>query len=372
MPRPISATIHLAALAHNLSLIRKLAGGAKVWAVVKANAYGHGIDRIFPALASTDGFALLDLDEAVRLRDLGWTGPILLLEGFFDDADLDTVAAHGLSTVIHDAEQIRMLELATACGRLPRDSVDIYLKLNSGMNRLGFAPEAYAQAWCRLAELPSVRSLTHTTHFSEADTASGIDGQMALFARTTGSMPGPRSVANSAATLWHPRARSDWVRAGVALYGGSPSGVWHDVAHMTLHSSMTLASRILAVQDVPPGATIGYGSSYRAEQHMRIGIVACGYADGYPRAASGAATLFAPVRVGTVNTRTVGRISMDMLAVDLSLCPDAGVGTPVELWGRDIPIDEVARAAGTIGYELMCGLAARVPVRVDGAAIRCQ
>lgn len=363
MPRPVSVTIHLASVANNLAVARSAVSSSRAWAVVKANAYGHGIARIYPALAAADGIALLDIHEAFLVRELGWKKPILLLEGFFEPADVAVLGSWMLSTAVHCEEQLRMLELSSRT--LKPGSLDVYLKMNSGMNRLGFDPSVYRQAWTRLSAMECVGSITHMTHFSDADGINGIGEQMELFQTTVQGLPGTHCVANSAATLWHANSHADWVRAGIMLYGASPSGNWEDVAATGLQAAMTLQSKILAVQEIKVGQSVGYGSQYVAAGNQRIGIVACGYADGYPRTSSSHADHSAPVLVGSQSTRTVGRVSMDMLAVDLNGCPDAGVGTTVELWGKQVPIDSVAAAAGTIGYELMCALAPRVPVIVE-------
>jgi alanine racemase len=360
MPRPIQALIHTDALAHNLARARAQAPNAKVWAVVKANAYGHGIERVFDGLKGADGFALLDLAEAERLRTLGWRGPILLLEGCFEARDLEACSRLHLWHVVHTAEQIDWL----AAHKTPQPQ-RVFLKLNSGMNRLGFTPEAYRGAWARLDGLAQVEDIVLMTHFADADGERGIARQVAAFETATRGLPGERSLSNSAAILRHASVQADWVRAGIMLYGSAPDFPAHDIAHWGLRPTMTLRSQLIAVQTLQAGQAIGYGSSYTAEAPLRVGIVACGYADGYPRhCATGT-----PVLVNGARTRTVGRVSMDMLAVDLSALPDAGIGSEVTLWGAgsngaQLPIDEVARAAGTIGYELMCALAARVPVGV--------
>jgi alanine racemase len=343
MPRPIQALIHTEALAHNLARTCAQAPNAKVWAVVKANAYGHGIERVFGGLKGADGFALLDVAEAERMRNLGWRGPILLLEGCFEARDLEACSRLHLWHVVHTAQQIDWL----AAHKTPQPQ-RVFLKLNSGMNRLGFTPEAYRGAWARLDGLAQVEDIVLMTHFADADGERGIAQQVAAF---------------DAATLRHPGVQADWVRAGIMLYGSAPDFPAHDIAHWDLQPTMTLRSQLIAVQTLQAGQAIGYGSSFTAETPLRVGIVACGYADGYPRhCATGT-----PVLVNGVRTRTVGRVSMDMLAVDLSALPDAGVGSEVTLWGEgpdgaQLPIDEIARAAGTIGYELMCALAPRVPV----------
>ncbi|MHB1124884.1 MAG: alanine racemase [Ramlibacter sp.] len=364
MPRPIQATIHTAALRHNLDRMRRAAPDAKVWAVVKANAYGHGIERVFDGLRGADGFALLDLAEAQRVRALGWRGPVLLLEGVFEARDLELCSRLGLWHTVHCDEQIDML--ATHKTHVPHR---VFLKLNSGMNRLGFTPQRLRAAWTRLAALPQVDEISFVTHFSDADTADGIDAQLAVFNEATRDLPGERSLSNSAASLRHggdAAVRADWIRPGIAVYGSSPDHPQHDIAHWDLRPTMTLATRIIAVQHLQRGDTVGYGSSFVAPGPLRIGVAACGYADGYPRHC-GTGT---PVLVQGVRTRLVGRVSMDMIAVDLSPAPQAGFGSEVTLWGRAangavLPIDEPAQSAGTLGYELMCALAQRVPVSVD-------
>jgi len=363
MPRPIQATIHTGALRHNLARLRAAAPGARLWAVVKANAYGHGIERTYEGLRGADGFALIDLAEAERVRALGWRGPILLLEGVFEPRDLELCSRLNLWHTVHCDAQIDWLAMHKT--HAPHR---VFLKLNSGMNRLGFTPERFRAAHARLSALPQVDEIALMTHFADADDARDITAQWAVFERVTDGLPGERSVCNSAATLRHGHeaaVRADWVRPGIAAYGGSPDHPVHSAEHWGLQPAMSLNARLLAVQQLAAGDTVGYGSSFTAPAPMRVGTVACGYADGYPRHA-GTGT---PVLVDGVRTRTLGRVSMDMLAVDLSPVPQAGPGSEVTLWGRSshgavLPIDEVAQSAGTIGYELMCALALRVPVTV--------
>ncbi|TKC87160.1 alanine racemase [Trinickia terrae] len=353
MPRPIAAYVHADAVRHNLDVIKQRASRAKVWAVVKANAYGHGIERIYPALATADGIALLDLDEAVRIRDLGWKKPILLLEGVFQPEDVETADALGLTVAVHCDDQLDLIAAA------PRSRpIDIYLKMNSGMNRLGFAPDTFRAAWERANAAESVGEITLMNHFAAAD-ESDIDWQMDRFEAATSGIPGPRSLSNSAAVLWHERAHRDWVRPGIILYGGSPSGLSRHIADVPLRASMSLVSEIIGTQALRAAETVGYGRTFEAGHDMRIGVVACGYADGYPRHAPTGT----PIAVDGIPTRVVGRVSMDMLTVDLTPCPNAGIGSKVELWGDQVKIDDVAASAGTIGYELMCALARRVPVK---------
>jgi alanine racemase len=367
MPRPIEALIHPDALGHNLARARAKAPDARVWAVVKANAYGHGIERAFDTLRAADGFALLDLAEAQRLRALDWRGPILLLEGVFEPRDLELCSRLNLWHVVHCEQQIDWL--STHKTHQPHR---VFLKMNSGMNRLGFRPNAFRSAWVRLNALPQVDEISLMTHFSDADGERGIAHQVATFEAATNDLPGERSLSNSAAVLRHMAPgglASDWVRAGILCYGSAPDFPEHDIAHWGLQPAMTLRSKLIGLQQLQPGDRVGYGSRFVAEVPMRIGIVACGYADGYPRAA-GSGT---PVLVDGVRCTTVGRVSMDMLAVDLTAVPAAQIGSEVTLWGRGphfardgqvLAIDEVAHAAGTIGYELMCAVAPRVPVNI--------
>jgi alanine racemase len=368
MPRPIQALIHAGALAHNLQRARACAPDARVWAVVKANAYGHGVERAFEGLRSADGFALLDLDEAVRLRALDWRGPILLLEGCFEPRDLELCSRLQLWHMVHCEAQIDWL--AAHKTHTPHR---VFLKLNSGMNRLGFSPEAFRGAWVRLNALPQVDEISLATHFSDADGErfgeDGIARQMAVWQAATADLPGERSLANSAATLRHAsraEVKADWVRAGIMVYGSAPDFPAHSMADWDLRPAMTLRSRLIGTQQLARGDSVGYGSSFVAEGPMRIGVVACGYADGYPRHCPTGT----PVLVEGQRSRTLGRVSMDMLAVDLSHLPQTGLGSEVTLWGHAdsgavLPIDEVARAAGTIGYELMCAVAPRVPVSLQ-------
>ena len=360
MPRPIEALIHRDALAHNLARARAAAPDAKVWAVVKANAYGHGIERVFEGLRGADGFALLDLAEAERIRACGWRGPVLLLEGAFEPRDLELCSRLNLWHVVHCSEQVDWL-----AAHKTHQAHRVFLKLNSGMNRLGFKPAAFRSAWARLNALPQLDEISLMTHFSDADGERGVAHQVAAFEAAAGELPGERSLSNSAAVLRH-RLRSDWVRAGIMSYGSAPDFPAHSIADWGLRPTMTLRSKLIATQSLQAGDTVGYGSSFSAEGPLRIGIAAVGYADGYPRhCATGT-----PVLVNGSRTRTLGRVSMDMVAVDLTPTPDAAIGSEVTLWGQGpqgslLPIDEVARAAGTIDYELMCALAMRVPVRAE-------
>ena len=363
MPRPLHAVIHSQALQHNLSRLRRAAGDARVWAVVKANAYGHGLARVYEALRAADGFALLDLNEAQILREAGWRGPLLLLEGVFEQRDLEWCSRLDLWHVVHHEAQIDMLSRHKT--QTPQR---VFLKMNSGMNRLGFAPQAFKSAWTRLNALPQVDEISLMTHFATADGEQDIAAQCQVFEQYSSDLPGERSLANSAALLRHSAAEAvtaDWVRPGIAMYGSSPDHGVHDAAHWGLQAAMSLRSQLIGVQQLKAGDSVGYGSTFTAPHDMAIGVVACGYADGYPRHAPTGT----PVLVNGVRTRTLGRVSMDMLCVDLTALPSVAIGAEVTLWGsasggQVLCIDEVAHAAGTVGYELMCALSARVAVTV--------
>ena len=352
MPRPIKATINLDAFRHNLAVVRRHAPRAAVFAVIKADAYGHGLMRAAHALASAEGYALLELDAAVRLREAGHRQRIALLEGAFAPRDLAVAAEHRLAIAIHSQEQIRMLDSAPADARF-----DVLLKINTGMNRLGFTSAEFAAVFDRLHRHPRVAQLTLMTHFANADDARGVIWQLECLERLASGSALPRCLANSAAILRYPETHGHWVRPGVMLYGCSPFAD-ASAATLGLQPVMTLTSELIAVRELQPGERIGYGGLFEAARPTRVGIVACGYADGYPRHAPTGT----PIVVGGQRTCTLGRVSMDMLCADLSAIPGARVGTPVTLWGTGLSADEVAAAAGTVSYELLCALAPRVPV----------
>jgi alanine racemase len=354
MSRPIQAHLSQSALESNLRVARCAAPSARVMAVIKAEGYGHGLMRVAEALSDADGFALLNIQDAVRLREAGYCQTMLLLEGFFDAHELIAIAQHDLACVIHSDWQLPLLDAYPGRGTL-----DVWLKINTGMNRLGFAPRRAAQAIEQLRRHRAVREITLMTHFANADEARGIDGPLALFNEFAAPYRMARSLANSAALLRYPASHGDWVRPGLMLYGASPFAEV-SAQQLGLQPAMTLGSRIIAVQALREGDEVGYGALFRAEEDMRIGIVACGYADGYPRHAPTGT----PLLVDGRRTRTLGRVSMDMLFADLGGLPQADVGSTVALWGEGMPVEEVARAAGTASYELMCALTARVPVVV--------
>ncbi len=358
MARPLFAQINLAALAANLARVRAKAPATQVLAVAKANAYGHGLTRVLPALDDADGLALLELDAALALRAAHYTRRILLLEGFFAAAELPEIAARRLAVVVHQAEQVRMLENA----KLTRP-IEVFIKVNTGMNRLGLRPDAVGAAVERLSHCDTVAALRLMTHLARAEDDDGLKEQLAVFEAACKGLPYPRSIANSAGVVRYAEVGGDIVRPGIMLYGATPFP--YDTAEMIgVQPVMTLRSEIIAVQSLKPNESVGYGGSYTASRAHRIGVVACGYADGYPRHAPNGT----PVLVCGKKVRMAGRVSMDMITVDLTDVPEATVGSPVVLWGEGLPVDDVASAAATVGYELLCAVATRVPFVVSNVS----
>lgn len=356
--RPLLARISRHALQHNYAQAkRRLRADGRAWAVVKANAYGHGLMRVVEALRRlADGFALVEIEAAIALRESGITQPILLLEGAYAADELALCAEFDLTLVVHSARQASQL-----CAAQLTRPLAVYLKLNSGMNRLGLNDAEFAEVWSALNTCANVRALTLMTHFADADDERGIDIQLAAFNALSAGRDAPLSLANSAALLRFPHSVASaghWARPGIMLYGASPFPLLKSAADIGLMPVMTLTSRLIAVREIAAGERIGYGGAFVAEHSMRIGVVACGYADGYPRHA-GSGT---PVQVAGQRSRTLGRVSMDKLCVDLEGVADADVGSEVVLWGDGLPADEVAMSAGTVSYELFCALAARVAV----------
>lgn len=352
--RPIQALISHSALQHNLSVVKQHAPDSNVMAVVKANAYGHGLINVAHGLNTVDGFATLNLSEAIDLREAGFEQTILLLEGLFSQEEVRIAASFGINIVVHHAAQIEMLTNA----RLAR-SIDVHLKMNTGMNRLGFLPADYQQAFKQLDACENVADITLMTHFATADEDVGIAEPLQRFQSTVKNLNQPHSLANSATILRYPSAHADWVRPGIMLYGASPvTGT--PATDFGLQPAMRFSSEIIAVQTIEKGQSIGYGNSFTAAEKTRVGIVACGYADGYPRHAPSGT----PIAVAGKLTKTLGRVSMDMLFCDLSALPEASIGTPVDMWGGIVPVDVVAELSGTVGYELLCAVAPRVAMRV--------
>ncbi|MEP7182749.1 MAG: alanine racemase [Betaproteobacteria bacterium] len=352
MARPLYAQVNLKALAANLARVRACAPKTQVLAVVKANAYGHGLTRVLPALADADGLALVELDAALALRASRYTRRILLLEGFFATDELPEISAKRVGVVVHHAEQVRMLESA----HLERP-LEVFLKINTGMNRLGVRPAEVTALVERLNHCDSVAALRLMTHLARAEDDDGLVDQQEAFERACQGLPYPRSIANSAGIVRYKDVGGDIVRPGIMLYGATPFP--YDTAEMIgVQPVMTLRSEIIAVQDLKANDSVGYGATYTASRAHRIGVVAGGYADGYPRHAPNGT----PVLVCGKKARIAGRVSMDMLTVDLTDVPEANVGSPVVLWGEGLPVDDVASAASTVGYELLCAVAPRVPI----------
>ena len=359
--RPLVASFSRTALAHNGQRARKLTPpGGQVLGVIKADAYGHGLLESAAAIKdSVDGFAVLELAAARQLREHGLDAPILMLEGFYGAAELTEFAALALTTVLHRLDQIDVLARATLVQPMP-----VFLKLNSGMNRLGITLADARSAYERLQSLSQVASVTVMTHFADADNARGTGWQLARLTQAWPDVMTARtSFANSAALLSGPATRDalgDVMRPGIMLYGASPWGAavpGKTAADLDLRPVMTLRSELIAIQDIQAGERVGYGGTFTADRPMRIGVVACGYADGYPRHA----TNQTPILVEGERTTLTGRVSMDRLCCDVSDFPKARVGSPVTLWGNGLPVDEVADSSGTISYELFCALAPRVP-----------
>lgn len=355
MTRAARATVDTAALQHNLRTVRRIAPRSRVMAVIKANAYGHGLVGVARALRDADAFAVARIEEAVALREAGLDNPIVLLEGAFEAAQLPLAASLGLEVVVHSPEQLAMLEAA----QLTRP-LDVWLKLDTGMNRLGFPPEQARAAAVRLAACPGVapgpRLMTHLACADERD-AAVTDAQLRRFSEALGELPGERSVANSAGLLWRRDSHAEWVRPGIMLYGVSPFGDQFG-ADLDLRPAMQLMSTVIALRTVRRGERVGYGGVWTAREESRLAIAAIGYGDGYPRQLGSGA----PVLVRGRRAPLAGRISMDMIAVDVTLIPEVTVGDEVTLWGPELPVEELARIARTIPYELLCGVTQRVGV----------
>jgi alanine racemase len=350
--RATTATIHLDALRYNLKRVRALAPRSKVMAVVKADGYGHGLERVAQALAGADAFGVATLADAERIRRAGMRHRIVLLSGFDEPGDLTLVRDWQVDCVLHHEYQLKLLERTP-----PQAPLSVWIKLDTGMHRLGFPPEQAHMVYRRLRALTHIGEIRWMTHFACADEQNrdATDGQMARFANAVADLPGERSLANSAALQAFPSSHGDWVRPGGMLYGLSTFANQTGL-DLGLKPVMSLSTRLISVQLLAAGDRVGYGGSYVCPAAMRVGIAAVGYGDGYPRhAATGT-----PVRIDGQPARVIGRVSMDLLAIDLSGAPAADVGSEVLLWGGELPVEQVAAAAGTIGYELVCGVTRRV------------
>jgi alanine racemase len=355
--RLIRAVIEPGALRHNLGTIRERARRARVMAVVKANAYGHGLVPTALSLPEADAFAVARLEEGLALRAAGITQPIVLLEGVFTSEQLLEAARHGFDLVLHDALQVELLEEMSGAHRFV-----LWIKIDTGMNRLGFPPREFAAALERVRRLKTppleIRLLTHLACADEPDNRM-TNQQVARFRETTRGLDYSISIANSAGIFGSALLNCDWVRPGLALYGASPlPGA--SAAQLGLEPVMSLESSVIALRSVTAGETVGYGAAWTAPRDAQIAIIAAGYGDGLPRGLPGGT----PVLIAGMRAPIVGRVSMDMIAVDVSAVPGVHVGTGVQLWGPGLPVEEIARHAGTIPYELLCSVSQRVPLEL--------
>ncbi|MEM5535270.1 alanine racemase [Neptuniibacter pectenicola] len=353
MARAATATINLDAIRHNYLLAKSVAPEQGALAIIKANAYGHGAVEVANALSKdVDGFGVACIEEAVELREAGIRLPILLLEGFFTPDELPIISDLDLLCAVHSAEQIDIIANAQL-----NKPITAWLKLDNGMHRLGIAPSEYKAAFTKLSALPQVEHVVLMSHFSAADEPelSTTAEQINLLDTLAAELNAPISMANSAGTLEHANARRDWQRPGIILYGATPFAGAHPLADQ-LKPAMTLSSEVIAVREIQPGESVGYSATWVCDRPTRVGTVAMGYADGYPRHAKNGT----PVLVDGHKSQIIGRVSMDMLAVDLTDIPDANVGSYVELWGENLPAAEVAAYCDTIPYTLFTGITRRV------------
>lgn len=361
MSRPTFMTIDLAALQHNLDRVHTLASGCSVIAMVKANAYGHGITRVAKALTNANALGVASLEEGIILREAGVTQPIVLMEGLFYSDEIAEAAKHDFTLVVHHIPHVEMLEQAS--GVKP---FSIWLKINTGMHRLGIEPSELNTIYQRLMQASLVKKpIGLMTHFAEADMldSSATKKQIDIFNQVTQHLSGPRSLANSAGILAWPSAHGDWVRPGLMLYGASPFADKTGLDH-GLQPVMTLASRIIAITKIEKGSKVGYGGTWTAPEDMTIGVVGVGYGDGYPQFAKNGT----PVLVNGVECEVVGRVSMDMLTVDLRKQAQAKVGDDVILWGNGLPVERIARHCHSSAYEILTRMTPRPKVEVKTTA----
>ncbi len=359
MSRPISVVIHMHALRQNLERVKEAARGRELWAVVKANAYGHGIENAVRAFEEADGLAVIEVLEAERARAAGWRKKILLLEGFFDEDDVKKIDRLGVETVVHSYWQIDLLKKLA-----PFKNIKVHVKINSGMNRLGFLPSEARKVMDQLNRIAGVATAGVVTHFANAEPTYVAEGpatvakQLARLGRFQ-DLEGV-CLANSAATFFRSEVGGSAVRVGVALYGASPDPHIGNT-ELRIEPAMTFSAAVIALRDIAAGESVGYGSRWSAKRNARIAVVACGYADGYPRTMPDGA----PVWVEGSFAPLAGSVSMDMLTIDVTDVPAVRIGSKVELWGSHVLVNDLAARCGTIGYELLCALASRVPVSVD-------
>lgn len=354
--RPLKVFVDQASLRHNFAIVKQLAPKSKIMSVVKANGYGHGLINVAQGLSESDGFAVLNLNEAIDLREHGFEQDILLLEGAFESYEISIAAKMRFNLVVHNLHQLQMIEKLKL-----NHPIDIHFKINTGMNRLGFNPKEAKDILKSMEKTSYFKSITLMTHFATADESRGVDWQFDVFNEIANDFDFSRSVANSASIINFKNTHLDWVRPGIMLYGASPI-VGRKSSALNLKPAMYLKSKIIALQNLSKDDSVGYGETFKAKNDMRIAVVACGYADGYPRHAPSGT----PVYVEGKKTSTVGRVSMDMLYIDVTDIPHASISSDVELWGENIPVDDVAEKAGTVGYELLCAMSAskRVPIEI--------
>ncbi len=356
--RRTEVSLDLAALRHNLQCLREAAPGSRVMAAIKANGYGHGLQRVARALSDADALGVACVEEAVSLREAGITTPIVLLEGFFHADELPLICQHRLDCVIHHVHQIEVLEQQTLSAPLK-----VWLKLDSGMHRLGVPANECTALWQRLSAIQDIEVIGLMTHLANADDLNDktTEQQLTLFSESCGELPGERTIANSAGILGWPQSHAEWNRPGISLYGVSPLLGGRGEQH-GLRSVMTLRSELIAINHLKQGDAIGYGGSWCCPEDMPVGVVAVGYGDGYPRHADAGT----PVLINGQRAPLVGRVSMDMITVDLRSLPQAKIGDEVVLWGDGLPVEEIAEHAATIPYELLCGVTGRVRIVEQG------
>lgn len=363
-----AAYVHLDldAARHNLKQVKRYAPNSQIMAVIKANAYGHGILRLAEAFISADSFAVARIDEGIRLREAGFKHPITVLQGFISADELALILRYQLDTIIHNPEQIRILQQQHSS----QPGLSVWLKMDTGMNRLGFKGSDFHAAYQQLIRCPLIKTpINLLTHFANADNLldDKTRQQLALFNAAVSDYPGQRSIANSAAIIGWPEVESDWVRPGLMLYGCSPFSDKNADA-FGLKPVMSLHSRLIAIKQVLAGETVGYSGTWQCPANTRLGVVSIGYGDGYHRHTQNGA----PVLVNGQRVPLIGRVSMDMITVNLNSQANAKVGDPVTLWGDQLPVEEIARYADTIPYTLLCGITQRVriveqmPVELNG------
>jgi len=357
MSRATQATINLKALRHNLGCVKKIAPNSKIVAVIKADGYGHGIVRVAKALDAADLLGVASLEEALELRSKGVRKPIILLEGVFEIAEYSKAGLQNAEVVIHHLSQLEMLEDYARTASNAASRISVWLKIDSGMHRLGFDTTEVSAMWQRLQAIPLVKEVYCMTHLANADDQKDMVTKMQLqiFDKATQGLNCAKSVANSGGILGWPESHFDFVRPGIMLYGVTPFSTGTGLDH-NLQPVMTFSSQLIAVNKYKKNSSVGYGGTYVCPQDMSVGVVAVGYGDGYPRhAVSGT-----PVLVNNKRVPLIGRVSMDMISVDLREQPNAKVGDPVVLWGEGLPVEEIAKSADTIGYELLCHVTQRV------------